>query len=117
MAAWLAVLLMLGTPTGSLAQQGSRNAMKIDTALVAALGAATDPAQAFGVIIRFSAEAGDAAARRDMLQRLGIAPTAVYENLPGAAATVTRAQIDRLAAAAEVTAIEADGTAIALPRR
>ncbi|MBW6399844.1 hypothetical protein KPL78_18440 [Roseomonas sp. HJA6] len=89
--------------------------MKIDTALAEALGAAPDPAQRFGVIIRFSTE--DATTRRGVLQRLGITPTAVYESLPGAAATVTRAQIDSLAAAAEVSAIEADGTATVLPRR
>ena len=118
LAALLAMALLVGTPAGSLAQLGSRNAMKIDTALAEALGAAPDPGQRFGVIIRFTAGAEDAAARRGVLQRLGITPTAVYENLPGAAAMVTRAQIDSLAAAAEVSAIEADSTATTLlPRR
>ncbi|MBR0680734.1 hypothetical protein GXW74_09555 [Roseomonas eburnea] len=111
-----AILALLGN-TAQLHAQERREAMtKIEPALADALRANTDAARGFGVVITFHATAGDGTVRRQVLQRLGIAPTAVYEAIPSAAATATPAQIEALAATPEVALVEVDPQAHILPR-
>ncbi|MBR0670659.1 hypothetical protein [Neoroseomonas soli] len=115
----MVALAILALPDVSALAQTERRrdaAMKIEPALAEALRSNTDAARGIGVIITFRDTAADSGVRRQILQRLGIVPTAVYEAIPSAAATVTPAQIETLAAAAEVTAIEADPQARILPR-
>lgn len=86
--------------------------MKIEAALAEELGACADGARSFAVIVSFQARSG-----LKLLDRLGIEPSAVYQNIAAAAAVVSAAQIGELAAAPEVIAIELDQPAQALPSR
>jgi hypothetical protein len=52
-----------------------------------------------------------------LVRRLGVEPTAVYHNIAAAAAELTAAQIEALAAAPEVTTIEPDQPAEAFGAR
>ncbi len=83
--------------------------MKIEASLAEELRASRDAARKFAVIISFKDHAGI-----ELVRRLGIEPTAVYQNIAAAAAELTAVQIDALAAAPEVTSIEPDQTAKAL---
>ena len=114
--AGIAMLVLPGMSAPARTEGRRDAAMKIEPALAEALRANTDAARSIGVIITFRDTAADSGVRRQVLQRLGIVPTAVYEAIPSAAATVTPAQIEALAAAAEVLAIESVPQARILPR-
>ena len=91
--------------------------MNIDAALSAALQSNTDAARTFPIIISFHESKGQDIVRTQVLHRLGIEPTAIYQNIAAAAAFATPAQIEALAVAAEVKSIEADPQATVLPKQ
>ncbi|MCU0734215.1 MAG: protease inhibitor I9 family protein [Methylotetracoccus sp.] len=86
--------------------------MKIEASLAEELRADRDAARKFAVIVSFKDQAGVA-----LVRRLGVEPTAVYHNIAAAAAELTAAQIEALAAAPEVTTIEPDQPAEAFGAR
>lgn len=83
--------------------------MKIEASLTGELRANRDAARKFAVIVSFKDKSG-----AELVRRLGVEPTAVYQNITAAAAELTAAQIEALALEPEVTAIEPDQPAEAL---
>ena len=86
--------------------------MKIEASLADELRADAGDSREFSVIVSFRSRGG-----LKLLERLGIAPGAIYQSIAAAAAVVTAAQIAALAAAPEVLSIELDEPAQALRPR
>jgi hypothetical protein len=79
--------------------------MAIEPSLSVAMRASRERSSKLAVIVSF-AQADDTA----VLHALGVEPTAVYQSIAAAAATLTIEQIESLAARPEVTLIELDSS-------
>ena len=86
--------------------------MKIEAFLVDELRADGASARKFAVIVSFKDSEGV-----QVLRDLRVEPTTVYQSIAAAAAVVTAAQIEAMAASPDVTSIELDQPAAALRKR
>lgn len=83
--------------------------MKVEASLAKELAADGSDSRRFAVIVSFIDRGS-----LNVLARLGIEPSTIYQSIAAAAAVVTAAQVAALAAAPEVVAIELDQPAQAL---
>ncbi len=86
--------------------------MKIEASLADELRADGAGARKFAVIVSFKDSEGV-----QVLRDLRVEPTTVYQSIAAAAAVVTAAQIEAMAANPDVTSIELDQPAAALRKR
>jgi hypothetical protein len=86
--------------------------MKIEASLADKLRANDDGTRKFAVIVSFKDSESV-----QVLRHMRVEPTTVYQSIAAAAAVVTAAQIEALAASPDVTSIELDQPAEALRKR